>query len=170
MRCCPGFNAANNGLALHFALDAIGAQPVSYARTVASGVMLTFLTTDRTLNVRQLHFTPAPDVARLDRSQRRHLAAYGHVGSNTHPVEPYAYFLYLYQQAPGSPLDHLPGRKFSAGKNSLAMAFALRAITAQPLGYAAAVLHDVSLAFDWNIPAHPSSLMIRRYEFGYATR
>ena len=94
----PGFNAANNALALHFALDAIRAQPASYARTVASGVMLTFLATDRTLNVRQLHFTPAPDVARLDRSQRRHLEAYGHVGSDTHPVEPYAYFLYLYQE------------------------------------------------------------------------
>jgi hypothetical protein len=93
-----GFNAANNGLALHFALDAIRAQPAGYARTVASGVMLTFLATDRTLNVRQLHFTPAPDVARLDRSQLRHLQAYGHVRSNTHPVEPYAYFLYLYQQ------------------------------------------------------------------------
>jgi hypothetical protein len=94
----PGFNAVNNGLALHFALDAIGAQPASYARTVASGVLLTFLATDRTLNVRQLHFTPAPDVARLDRSQRRHLEAYGHVGSDTHAVEPYAYFLYLYQE------------------------------------------------------------------------
>jgi hypothetical protein len=94
----PGFNAANNALALHFALDAIGAQPAGYARTVASGVMLTFLATDRTLNVRQLHFTPAPDVAALDRSQRRHLEAYGHVGSDTHPVEPYAYFLYLYQE------------------------------------------------------------------------
>ena len=94
----PGFNAANNGLALHFALDAIRAQPAGYARTVASGVMLTFLATDRTLNVRQLHFTPVPDVVRLDRSQRRHLEAYGHVGSDTHPVEPYAYFLYLYQE------------------------------------------------------------------------
>ncbi len=79
----PGFNAANNALALRFALDAIRAQPAGYARTVASGVMLTFLATDRTLNVRQLHFTPAPDVARLDRSQRRHLEAYGHVGSDT---------------------------------------------------------------------------------------
>ncbi len=94
----PGFNAANNALALHFALDAIRAQPASYVRTVASGVMLTFIATDRTLNVRQLHFTATPDVARLDRSQRRHLEAYGHVGSDTHPVEPWAYFLYLYQQ------------------------------------------------------------------------
>lgn len=75
-----------------------------------------------------------------------------------------------YIWAPGSPLDRLPGKKFSPGKNSLAMGFALRAIAAQPLGYATAVLHDVSLAFYWDIPAHPSALMTRRYEFGYATR
>jgi hypothetical protein len=74
-----------------------------------------------------------------------------------------------YIWAPDSPLDRLPGKKFSAAKNSLAMAFALRAIAAQPLGYATAVLHDASLAFAWNIPAHPSALMTRRYEFGYAT-
>jgi hypothetical protein len=94
----PGFNKANNGLALHFALDAIRAQPTSYVRTVASGVMLTFIATDRTLNVKQLHFTATPDVVRLNRSQRRHLEAYGHVGSDTRQVEPYAYFLYLYQE------------------------------------------------------------------------
>jgi hypothetical protein len=74
-----------------------------------------------------------------------------------------------YIWAPDSPLDRLPGKKFSAAKNSLAMKFALRAIAAQPLGYLAAVLHDTSLAFDWNIPAHPSALMTRRYEFGYGT-
>jgi hypothetical protein len=75
-----------------------------------------------------------------------------------------------YIWAPGSPLDRLPGKKFSAGNNSLAMGFALRAIAAQPLGYVTAVLHDVSLAFDWNIAAHPSALMTRRYEFRYATQ
>lgn len=46
---------------------------------------------------------------------------------------------------------------------------ALRAIAAQPLGYLCAVLHDASLVFDWNIPAHPSALMTRRYEFAFAT-
>src|SRR5258708_32517137 len=71
--------------------------------------------------------------------------------------------------AADSPLDRLPGKKFSATKNSLAMNFALRAIAAQPLGYLGAVLHDVSLAFEWSIPAHPSALMTRRYEFAYAT-
>jgi hypothetical protein len=105
----PGFNATNNALALHFAFDAIRAEPAGYARTVASGVMLTFLATDRTLNVRQLHFTQTPDVVGLDRSQRRHLENYGHVGSDTHPVEPWAYFLYLYQEP-----VYFPGIVFGA--------------------------------------------------------
>jgi hypothetical protein len=69
-----------------------------------------------------------------------------------------------------SPLDRLPGRKFSAGKNALALDFALRAIAAQPGGYLAAVAHDASLAFYWNNPDHPSLAMAQRYEFGYATR
>jgi hypothetical protein len=71
--------------------------------------------------------------------------------------------------AADSPLDNLPGTKFSPGKNALAMDFALRAIAAQPGGYLTAVLHDVSLAFRWAIPAHPSAEMTRRYEFAYAT-
>jgi hypothetical protein len=75
-----------------------------------------------------------------------------------------------YIWAPESPLDRLSGKKFSDSKNSLAMRFALRAIAAQPFGYLTAVLHDASLAFEWNIPAHPSALMTRRYQFGYATR
>ncbi len=49
------------------------------------------------------------------------------------------------------------------------MNFALRAIAAQPGGYLAAVLHDAALSFAWTIPAHPSALMTRRYEFAYAT-
>ena len=67
-------------------------------RSVASGVVLTFLATDRSLSVRALHFTPVPDVTALDASQRRHLRAYGHVTADTYAVEPYAYFLYLYQE------------------------------------------------------------------------
>jgi hypothetical protein len=39
----PGINAHNNALAARFALAAIRAQPAAYLRTVASGVMLTFL-------------------------------------------------------------------------------------------------------------------------------
>jgi hypothetical protein len=94
----PGFNPANDARGMRFALDAIRAQPAGYLRTVGSGVMLTFLSTDRSLSVRALHFTPAPDVHTLSRGQRAHLAAYAHTASNTHAVAPYSYFLYLYQQ------------------------------------------------------------------------
>jgi hypothetical protein len=94
----PGFNRVNNRLAMTFALTAIRAQPAGYLRAVTSGVVLTFLATDRDLGVRSLHFTPVPDVVSLNRSQVRHLRAYAHVSSNSHPVQPYAYFLYLYQE------------------------------------------------------------------------
>jgi hypothetical protein len=69
-----------------------------------------------------------------------------------------------------SPLNNLPGRKFSAGKNALALNFALRAIAAQPGAYLGAVLHDFSLTFDWDIPPHPTAEMTRRYQFAHATR
>lgn len=94
----PGINAANNALATRFALDAIRAQPTDYLRTVASGVLQTFLATDRSQTVRSLHFTPAPDVRALDGRRIRQLRAYARLTSNSHPVEPYAYFLYLYQE------------------------------------------------------------------------
>jgi hypothetical protein len=83
---------------MRFALAAIRAQPLAYLRTVGSGVMTTFLATDRSLGVRSLHFTPVPDVPRLYRREARHLLRYGHTGTNTHQVQPYAYFLYLYQE------------------------------------------------------------------------
>jgi hypothetical protein len=94
----PGINAHNNALATRFALAAIRAQPAAYLRTVASGIMLTFLATDRSLTARTLHFTPVPDVAALGATQVRHLRGYARVTSDTHPVQPYAYFVYLYQQ------------------------------------------------------------------------
>lgn len=94
----PGFNAGNNKLAMSFALSAIRAQPVSYLRSVGSGLLLAFVANDRSLTFRALHFTPVPEIAVLDSHQLRHLRAYGHVGSNTHPVQPYAYFLFLYQE------------------------------------------------------------------------
>ena len=68
-----------------------------------------------------------------------------------------------------SPLNSVPGPKFSAHKNALALHFALRAIAAQPGSYLADVLHDVSLSFYWNNPDHPSRAMAQRYEFAYAT-
>jgi hypothetical protein len=70
---------------------------------------------------------------------------------------------------PNSPLGRLPGPRFSPHKNALALDFALRAIAAQPAGYAGAVLHDFMLSFAWGIPAHPSKWEPRRYQFSYAT-
>ena len=58
-----------------------------------------------------------------------------------------------------SPLNSVPGPKFSAHKNALALHFALRAIAAQPGSYLADVLRDASLSFYWNNPDHPSPAM-----------
>jgi len=69
-----------------------------------------------------------------------------------------------------SPLNNVPGRKFSASKNALALNFALRAIAAQPGGYLTDVLHDFSLTFAWRVPPHPTAEMTRRYQFAHATR
>lgn len=68
-----------------------------------------------------------------------------------------------------SPLTNLPGKRFAEKKNALALGFALRAITAQPLAYIAAVAHDTALAFTWDIPPHPQAAVILRYKFAYAT-
>lgn len=100
----PGINAYNNGLAMRFALDAITSQPASYLRTVASGVGQTFLPPDRAQTGRAMLFTPGPDVPRLSPTQARHLHMYAPAVGNTRPVQSYAYFLYLYQEA-----AYLPG-------------------------------------------------------------
>lgn len=93
----PGFSTANNNLALRFALDAIRAQPAAYAGTVGKEVALTFLATDRSLTMRTLHFTTKLWVPRLTRGNRVLLRRYGGIAASTHAVQPYAYFLYLYQ-------------------------------------------------------------------------
>ncbi len=72
-----------------------------------------------------------------------------------------------YIWVPQSPLNKIPGGKFTAAKNKLAQDFALRAIAAQPGGYAAAVLHDFMLSFYWNRPQHS---IVNRYQFAMAGR
>lgn len=94
----PGINAANNSLAMHFAVDAIAAQPGAYLRTVVSGVTLTFVSTDRSETGRAMRFTALPDVRRLSPIQQRRLNAYARTTSDTYQIQPYAYFLYLYQE------------------------------------------------------------------------
>jgi hypothetical protein len=74
----------------------------------------------------------------------------------------------LYIWDGNSPLLRMPGGRFSARTNSLALNFALRAIAAQPGGYAAAVGHDLLLSFYWNRPVHPDTGITDRYQFSDA--
>ena len=75
----------------------------------------------------------------------------------------------LYIWSGTSPLLRMPGGRFSARTNALALNFALRAIAAQPGGYATAVGHDFALSFAWNRPVHPDAGIVDRYQFSDAT-
>ncbi len=75
----------------------------------------------------------------------------------------------LYIWDGNSPLLRMPGGRFSARTNTLALNFALRAIAAQPGGYAAAVGHDFALSFTWSRPVHPDAGIVDRYQFSDAT-
>jgi hypothetical protein len=74
----------------------------------------------------------------------------------------------LYIWDSDSPLLRLPGGRFSAQTNHLALRFALRAIAAQPGDYAAAVGHDFALSFFWDRPVHPDAGIVDRYQFADA--
>jgi hypothetical protein len=75
----------------------------------------------------------------------------------------------LYIWDGNSPLLTMPGGRFSARTNKLALNFALRAIAAQPGGYLTAVGHDVALSFYWDRPVHPDAGIVDRYQFADAT-
>jgi hypothetical protein len=75
----------------------------------------------------------------------------------------------LYIWEPDSPLLRMPGGRFSARTNALALSFALRAIAAQPGGYLTAVGHDFALSFSWDRPVHPDAGIVDRYQFADAT-
>ena len=62
----------------------------------------------------------------------------------------------------------MPGGRFSARTNRLALHFALRAIAAQPGDYAAAVGHDFALSFFWDRPVHPDAGIVDRDQFADA--
>jgi hypothetical protein len=70
---------------------------------------------------------------------------------------------------PNSPLWPMPGGRWSARTNALALNFALRAVEAQPAGYLTAVGHDVALSFYWDRPDHPYAGIVDRYQFADAT-
>jgi hypothetical protein len=93
----PGVNAYNNKLALQFAERAILAQPVDYLKTVGKEVFLTFFATDRSESYLSDHFTVAPHVTTLAPYMKSFEYRYAHTTSNTHVVQPWAYFMFLYQ-------------------------------------------------------------------------
>src|SRR5689334_4939061 len=74
----------------------------------------------------------------------------------------------LYIWNANSPVLAMPTGRFSARTNHLALRFALRAIAAQPGGYAAAVGHDFALSFFWDRPVHPDAAIVDRYQFADA--
>jgi len=65
-----------------------------------------------------------------------------------------------------TPLDYFPPPKFTAVPNQLAENFAIRAIEAQPLGYAKAVIHDTLMAFGWKRIVFPQAATYDEYLFG----
>ncbi len=93
----PGINARNNKLAMEFAERAILAQPTGYLKAVGEGVFLTFFATDRSEAYLSDHFTVAPHVTTLAPYQKHDEARYAHTTSNTHVVQPWAFFMFLYQ-------------------------------------------------------------------------
>ena len=93
----PGINAYNNKLAMQFTARAIEAQPLDYAKTVGEGVFLTFFATDRSQAYLSDHFTVAPRVTTLAPYMKSDERKYAHTTSNTHVVQPWAFFMFLYQ-------------------------------------------------------------------------
>ena len=94
----PGVNAYNNKLAMQFAERAIEAQPLDYLKTVGKEVFLTFFATDRSQDYLAMQFTVAPHVDPMAPYMRYWENRYAHAHSNTHVVQPWAYFMFLYQE------------------------------------------------------------------------
>jgi hypothetical protein len=94
----PGVNKYNNKLGMRFAIDAIEAQPLDYLRVTARDVLLVFLQNDRPLSKTTMSFTVRPRIANLPSYYARDEISYAGTHSNTYLVQPYAYFLLLYQQ------------------------------------------------------------------------
>jgi Dolichyl-phosphate-mannose-protein mannosyltransferase len=64
-----------------------------------------------------------------------------------------------------TPLDRFPTPEFSPLTNQLGESFAIRAIEAQPLGYAKAVWDDTYRVFDWKRQVFPNAQTYDEYEF-----
>jgi len=94
----PGINTYNNKLAMRFAIDAIEAQPLDYARVVARDVMLVFVQNDRPLTKSTMSFTATPHIATLPSYYAADEHRYAGTRSNTYLAQPFAYFMLLYQE------------------------------------------------------------------------
>ena len=94
----PGINSYNDKLGEQFALAAIRAQPFAYLRASARDIALVFLSTDRPQSQSTMTFTTRPHILRLPSYYVQDLRDYAHTTQNTHLVQPYAYFMFLYQQ------------------------------------------------------------------------
>jgi hypothetical protein len=94
----PGINSYNDKLGEQFALAAIRAQPFAYLRASARDMALVFLSTDRPQSQSTMTFTTRPHILRLPSYYVQDLRDYAHTTQNTHLVQPYAYFMFLYQQ------------------------------------------------------------------------
>jgi hypothetical protein len=94
----PGINAHNDKLGQRFAIAAIKAQPLDYLRAVGRDIALVFTTTDRPQEQSTMTFTQHPHIGVLPPYYVKDLKRYAHTTQDTHAVQPYAYFLFLYQQ------------------------------------------------------------------------
>jgi hypothetical protein len=93
----PGINSYNSKLGRQFAIAAIKAQPLDYLRVAGRDIMLVFLANDRPLTHQTMSFTVSPHIAALPAYYVADISAYAGTTSNTHLVQPYAYFMFLYQ-------------------------------------------------------------------------
>ncbi|WP_346433821.1 hypothetical protein [Nonomuraea composti] len=70
-----------------------------------------------------------------------------------------------YIWAKDAPLVLRPGITFSKENDDLAARFAMLAITAQPLDYAASVLEELARSFRWDRPIYPDAEIYGYYQF-----
>jgi hypothetical protein len=74
---------------------------------------------------------------------------------------------YIWTSTRDTPLDRMPPTKFNPAVNPQAEDFAIRAIEAQPLGYARAVFGDTWQVFGWKRHVFPNAQTYDEYLFGY---
>jgi hypothetical protein len=72
---------------------------------------------------------------------------------------------FIWRSTRFTPLDRIGGTAFAPLQNKLAENFAIRAIEAQPLGYAKAVAADTWRVFGWKRQVFPNAQTYDEYEF-----